>query len=302
MKQFIKKIIRMFHKEKSRHLWPFSKIVERNMAAYKRDVGHEFDINNPKTFTEKLQNYKLFYKHPDLTEIIDKASFKGYIEKRLGSGNTIPMIGCYASIEELDKAWESLPETFILKSTVSSAALNIKAIKEKSKTDYKQLRKEIKKWFLPENTMMNGYCTGYYGCTPKVLAEEYVSQVDNQLYDYKIFCFDGKPFCFYTAIDHFEGVLSKITFYDLDWNKMDVRYGEHENAEIKPPKHKQQMLEIAKKLSDGFPFVRVDFFDTEDRLYVAEMTFYPGGGLCPYHPSSFDMQMGDMFDWPKKGR
>ena len=60
------------------------------------------------------------------------------------------------------------------------------------------------------------------------------------------------------------------------------------------------MLEIVKKLSVGFPFVRVDFFDTEEKLYLAEMTFYPGGGLFRYDPESFNKELGDLFILPKR--
>ncbi|GEM_PF-5923593 len=127
---------------------------------------------------------------------------------------------------------------------------------------------------------------------PRVLAEEFVTSVGNQLYDYKIFCFNGEPFCFYTAIDHFKSVVSKISFYDMDWNMLPVKYGDHENAKIDPPFHKQEMIETAKKLSKDFPFVRVDFFETEEKLYMAELTFYPGGGFYPYHSESLMKRWG----------
>lgn len=65
------------------------------------------------------------------------------------------------------------------------------------------------------------------------------------------------------------------------------------------PKHLKQMIEIATKLSKGFPYIRIDFFDTEEKLWLAEMTLYPGGGLSPYEPKSFNKTLGDMFILPK---
>ena len=79
---------------------------------------------------------------------------------------------------------------------------------------------------------------------------------------------------------------------------MDVKYGNHLNTAIPEPKHLKQMVEIAKKLSVGFPFIRVDFFDTPNKLFVAELTFYPGGGFTQYHPTSFNKVLGDMFQLP----
>lgn len=285
---------------KPAYKWPRERLIEETKAIYKRRMGHELNLDDPKSFTEKLQWYKLNYEHPDLKRIVDKCDFKGYIAEKLGEGYTIPMYGCYGSVKELEAAWDSLPETFILKSTISSAGEQIQPVKKKSEFDFKAFKKELKTWFDPKNTMLNSYCAAYYDCKPRVLAEEFVTSVGNQLYDYKIFCFNGEPKYFYTAIDHFKGVVSKISFYDLDWNMLPVKYGEHENAKIDPPFHKEEMIETARKLSKDFPFVRVDFFETEEKLYMAELTFYPGGGFYPYHPESFDMEMGEQFILPHK--
>ena len=60
------------------------------------------------------------------------------------------------------------------------------------------------------------------------------------------------------------------------------------------------MIEKSKKLSKGFPFIRVDFFDTEEHLWIAEMTLYPGGGFSPYNPNSFNIKLGELFNLPLK--
>ena len=122
--------------------------------------------------------------------------------------------------------------------------------------------------------------------------------MENQLYDYKVFCFDGVPHCIYVATDHFPGQLSHISFYDLDWNRLEVRYGEHPNCDVERPKHLDEMLSLARTLSKGFPFLRVDFFEVGDKLYVAELTLYPGGGKTPYHPERFNQELGELFVIP----
>ena len=121
-----------------------------------------------------------------------------------------------------------------------------------------------------------------------------MANFEDQLYDYKLFCFNGEPYCVYVAQDHFGKDGSHISFYDLDWNKLDVRYGKHILGDAEKPKHFDQMVEIAKKLSKGFPFVRVDFFDTDEHVYVAELTFAPGGCVTQYHPESFNKTLGDL--------
>ena len=151
---------------------------------------------------------------------------------------------------------------------------------------------------MPKNTLINSYCRAYYDATPRIIAEVYKSEVKNQLYDYKVFCFDGEPAYIYVATDHFPGQLSHISFYDLAWNRLDVRYGEHPNCEVDKPRDIEDMLNISRILSAGFPFLRVDFFETQEHLYVAELTLYPGGGQTPLHPESFNLEMGIRFTLP----
>ena len=127
--------------------------------------------------------------------------------------------------------------------------------------------------------MINSFAVAYYNCTPKIIAEQYVENVKDQLFDYKVMCFDGQPFCIEAAKERFGSNGPSFTFYDLEWNKLDVTSGHHPNEDIPHPNHLDEMLGIARILSAGFPHVRVDFFDTPEKLYVAEMTFFTGGGI-----------------------
>lgn len=107
------------------------------------------------------------------------------------------------------------------------------------------------------------------------MAEKYLANFEDQLYDWKFFCFDREPQYVYVATDHFGSDDHPITFYDTEWNMLNVKYGHHKTCEIERPKFFDEMLEISRKLSKDMPFVRVDFFETEEQLYVAELTFYP---------------------------
>lgn len=286
--------------EKSKNLWPLEKLIRYNNKGYEQVMGYTFDWDHPVLFTEKLQWYKLNYRNDSLCNAVDKYLFKDYIKTRLGDRYTLPLYGVWETEEDFKRGWAKLPREFVLKSTLQSDGKFIKIIHDKEKVEFDALVKEVTAWFNPKNTLINSFCRAYHNAIPRVIAEEYMSQVDNQLYDYKFFCFSGKPHCIYVATDHFPGQLSHISFYDLDWNRRDVRYGEHPNCEVDKPKHYAEMLEISKKLSVEFPFVRVDFFDTEEQLYVAELTFYPGGGLTPYHPESFNRELGDLFILPER--
>lgn len=273
--------------------WPQDKFIAGVMDCYNRRMGYIFDINHPKLFTEKLQWYKVFFHHDDFGRITDKALFKEYVKEHLGDGYTIPMYACWDNIKDIEKDWDKLPNEFVLKSNLQSDGRHIKIIHNKSEISFNKLKKELKIWMKPFNTLLNSWDWRFYNSSPKILAEEYMENFDNLLYDYKMFCFNGEPYCMYVARNDFSVESYPITFYDLKWNKINVKYGTHKNANEIQPSHFIEMIEISKKLSKGFPFVRVDFFDTPNHLYIAEMTFAPGGGCTPYDPVSFNQKLGD---------
>jgi hypothetical protein len=272
--------------------------VNRVMDKYEKLVGYRMNINNPISFTEKLQWYKLFYDRQDLINVLDKYLFKQYIRQKLGEGYTIPLYGMWTSIKDLERDWNSLPEEFVLKSNLQSDGKFIEFIHKKNEVDFKSLKKELSKWLRPKNLLTNSFCRAYHNGKARIIAEQYLENVKNQLFDYKIFCFDGKPFCIYAAVEHFDKKNYPIVFYDLDWNKIDVQYGIHQTGDVPCPTHLSKMIKIAEKLSVGFPHVRVDFFDTGEHLYVAELTLFPGGGYSKYSPESFNIKMGELFNLP----
>lgn len=275
--------------------WTMTMLEYGNMQLYNQRHGYVFDLNKPILFTEKIQWYKSRFYFEGIERYVDKYLFKELIGEKLGKGYVIPMYAAWTSVEDLRKGWDSLPEKFCLKSNLQSDGNYIKVV-EKSKTNLDDLCKETEEWLKPKNLLIHSFCSAYYKAVPRIIAEEYMESVKDQLYDYKFFCFNGEPYCIYAATEHFQDDHYPISFYDLEWNMLDVQYGEHRKEFIPKPLHFEEMKEIAKKLCQGFPFIRVDFFDTPDKLLMAELTFYPGGGLTPYHPRSFNKLLGDMFN------
>lgn len=301
VKQFIRE--RIFPRPELQNV-PVEKRANMLREFYKQKMGGDLELDNPKLFTEKLQWMKLYYKHPDLKRCVDKADFKGYVNETVGEGYTAPLLKVWDSPSEVSII--DIPaKKFVLKSTLQSDGNFIILVQDKASLDIAAVEQEIKtKWFDTRHLLTNSYCSAYYGAKPRVIVEQYIEEFAGCANDYKIFCFHGKPKFFYVAEDHFKNgensTVYPITFFDLSWRMMDVRYGDHvTNPDVPQPKHMEEMIQLAEKLSKDFPFVRVDFFDTDEKLYLAELTFYPGGGITPYHPESFNRQMGDMLHLPK---
>lgn len=119
----------------------------------------------------------------------------------------------------------------------------------------------------------------------------------DELTDYKLMCFDGKCRCEFTCTSRARGDL-RVDFFDRDWNHLPFSR-HYPNADTIPaaPRHLQEMIEVAECLSEGIPFVRVDFYESSNRLYFGEMTFYPGSGFEEFEPVEWDVKLGDWIDF-----
>lgn len=294
----IKRLIsRPFQKPISQ--WPLEKQITKAMQDYERREGHTFDLAHPALFTEKRLWYALFFEHPDLTQLYDKYLFKGYIEEKLGHGWTAPLYGAWTSVRDLKRDWDSLPDCFCLKSNCSSLGKNVVFVRDKSSTDKKALFRAVKKWLDPMNTGINSYNRAYNGVTPRIMAEKLLTGNGDQLYDYKIMCFGGKPDHIMATADRFpleRGALN-YTFYDLSWNKLPITTPGYRNADIPKPQGLNTMIRLAEKVSQGFPFVRVDFYDTVDGVIAGEMTLYPSPN---YDQKDWDLKLGEKFILPNE--
>ena len=116
--------------------------------------------------------------------------------------------------------------------------------------------------------------------------------------DYKFFCFNGEPLFLYVSNE-------RISFLNLDWSFAEFQRSDYRQFDELPPKPSclDEMIEIARNLSKGLPFVRVDLYETKHTVYFSELTLTPGGGFIPFEPKEWDKKLGDRLDLstvPKK--
>ncbi len=267
------------------------------MKSYARRNGHAFDLAHPELFTEKRTWYLLFYEHPDMMRLYDKYLFKAYIEEKLGPGWTTPLYGMWTNMRSFMRDWDDLPDSFCLKSNCSSLGKNVVFVRDKKHVDKKALLQKVKKWLDPLNTSVNSFNRAYRGVKPRIMAEKLLTGKGDQLYDYKVMCFGGKADHILATADRFplEADNLAYSFYDLSWNKLPVTSPGHENRDIPRPEHLEEMIRVAEKLSQGFPHIRVDFYDAADGLYIGEMTLYSSP---TYEQPEFDLRLGKLFVLP----
>lgn len=259
--------------------------------AYHAHMGNKLDLNNPKTFNEKLQWLKLYNRKQIYTIMVDKYAVKEYAKLIVGEDYIIPTIGLWDKPEDIDP--NQLPEQFVLKCTHDSGSIHI--CRSKKHFDFDKTRNELRK-HLHKGTYWFGREWPYKHVVPQIMAEPYLEDdTERELPDYKIHCFNGEPKIILVCKDRYsrDGLIED--FYDTNWNHLDVQRPGIRNAEtpIPCPTEIKVMLEESKKLSKDIPFLRVDFYIVNHKVYLGELTFFPSSGFAKFIPESFDRQLGD---------
>lgn len=254
--------------------------------------GKKLDLDNPETFNEKMQWLKLNDRKDIYTTMVDKYKVKNYVADRIGKQYIIPTLGVYDKFGDID--FSKLPEQFVVKCTHDSGGLVI--CTDKCRFNKEKTRKTINK-FLRRRYFYIHREWPYKNVQPRIIVEKYIMNKNGEgLIDYKVMCFNGKAKMIFTCTDRFTDGL-KVTFFDLDWNKMPFeRHYPSSNKRIERPKNLEEMISLSEKLSNGIPFVRIDWYEVDGKLYFGEYTFYPGGGLEEFSPERWDKKIGDLID------
>lgn len=265
---------------------------------FKLNMGKELNLDNPQTFSEKLQWLKLYDRKPEYTQMVDKVEAKNYVARIVGDEYIIPTIGVWDRVEDID--WDTLPNQFVLKCTHDSGGIVI--CSDKSKLNTKAAIAKLKKG-LRKNYYYRNREWPYKNVKPRIIAEQYmVDESGYELKDYKWFCFDGEPKALFIATDRgTENEETKFDFFDAEFNHLPFTNG-HPNAkrEIKKPEGFEQMKKLAALLSNGCPHLRVDFYDINGKIYFGELTFYHWSGMMPFEPEEWDYTFGSWIKLPQK--
>ena len=258
------------------------------------------NLKNPKSFNEKILWLCLHYynENPEIARIGNKITFKDFVKERLGEGYTVPLIKVYDKVEDIN--YDELPNQFVIKTNWGGDGTQVKIIKDKSKTDIKKLNSEMKEWLMIWNGIYYYNFNGAYkNIEPKLLIEKYIDEFDRDDSDYKFFCFKGEPKLFYIANNWGTAKQKKLTYYNMNFENLNIQYNNfirNKESKIEKPILFDEMVQIARKLSKGFPFVRVDLNPVKDKIYAGELTFTPGGGISTYNPVEWDYKLGEMLD------
>ena len=263
---------------------------------YRVKFGRRLDLDDPKTYNEKLQWLKLFNRKPDYTTMVDKYAVKDYVAEKIGEKYIIPTLGVWDSFEDID--FDKLPDQFVLKCTHDSGGLAI--CRDKSSFDKNAAKEKIEKSLKYNYYKKGGREWPYKDVPRRIIAEQYMEDEKTQeLRDYKFFCFDGEVKALFIASERYSNEETKFDFFDADFNHLPFTNG-HPNAKVLPEKPVcfEEMKELAAKLSVGIPQARIDFYEVNGKVYFGEITFFHWGGMKPFDPEEWDYKFGEWIKLP----
>jgi hypothetical protein len=258
---------------------------------YEKNLGTKLNLDEPKTFNEKIQWLKLFDSTEEKARLADKLACREWAADVIGEEYLIPLISWYNSFDEIN--FDELPESFVLKTNHASSTNVI--VKDKSQLNIKETRMKFNRWLTSNYGFNKGFELHYGMIPPKIVCEKYMG--DN-LCDYKFFCFDGNPEFIWVDVGRYINHCRNT--YDLSWNELPFVIGNFERVRVEKPKNLELMAELAKKLSKNFEFVRVDFYEIDGKVYFGEMTFTTASGTEKFYPNEYDLICGEKINLPQK--
>ena len=281
-------LIFSYYAAKNHFKWMNDKLYLKLM--YRAKVNKKLNIRNPETFNEKLQWLKIYDRKDYYINLVDKFEVKKYIEKKIGINYVIPTYGVYDKFDDIK--FNNLPNEFVIKCTHDQGSVVV--CKNKNKIQ----KEEIKK-FLEKKMKINKYYYGrewpYKNVKPRIMIEKLIKENGNEdLKDYKFFCFNGKVKIFKIDFDRFTN--HGANYFDV--NGKLLNFGENAcppdyNKKLDIPDKIDLMIKLAEKISKDIPFVRIDFYYTNKKIYFGEITFFPAAGFGTFTDDKWDKKLGN---------
>lgn len=316
----------MLHPIRTAKAWYFDKYVSGTEKFYKlidtnpkkaitmkwnRFYRKKFPWKNPRTLNEKVTWMEVMTDTSKWTEYTDKYEVRKHIES-LGLKDILTeCYGVWDRVEDID--FDQLPDKFVLKCTHDCGSTVI--VRDKSKMNKKAVLDFLGKCV----SKRYGYesCEPHYTfIKPRLMAESLI-EMDNTsdfssatTVDHKIRCIDGKAqydmVCYDRSLESGSG--GSKTVYDLydihTWQPMRQYLADPgvEYKNVPRPENLEKMIEIAEKIAQGYPQVRVDLYNVKGKIYFGEMTFYAFSGMNNHFTMEFQRMIGDRIRLPKPSK
>lgn len=248
--------------------------------------GHWPDYDRPRSLNEHIQAYMLRCRSPLLHIAADKLATREHVARVLGEQYLVPLLGAWDDADAVPL--KTLPRPCVVKTTVGSG--QVWFLRPGVYTDLCQLRLELRRWLATDfSRLSREWC--YRNLPNRVIAEQMLAGEDGQLpADYKFYVIGGAVR--FIQVDRGRFGRHTRNLYDADWRLLEARLTLENHAPDPRPPRLDEMLALSLKLAEPFEFLRVDCYALGDRVYVGELTNYPGAGFERFIPHSFALELG----------
>ena len=274
-------------------------IYSKDAALFRRAEewtrGKGVNLTTPTTIGDKLGWLKIYDCSPVKTLCADKIKVHEYCRKKLGEDICVPILKVYDKPEDIN--FNELPKQFVLKCNHGSG-YNI-IVKDKSRENKTSIVSKLNSWLKKDYALDYWYEMHYHYIDKKCFAEHYLGDGVNDVPDYKILCCNGEPIMIQVISDRFHPDRKHANIYTPDWKKWDIGWHTYKSDYSRPdkkPENLDKMLSYARKLSEDFKFVRVDFYALEGKLYLGELTFAPDAGFMRCRDRKTEIEIGNMLN------
>ena len=266
---------------------------------YRGRLGKKLNLENPKSFNEKLQWLKLHDRNPLYSTLVDKYRVKQWVADKIGPEYVTETYATWDHAEDIDIS--SLPDRFVLKTNHDSGGVAI--CRDKSSFDLESARAYLGKR-LSASYFWSGREWPYKNVKPLIFAEQYLDPADgsDDLPDYKLYHFNTGHIVSCAMTERFTNSGYTATYFDEDWSRLPFSDKGHSvRPDIPVPDSFEEMKRLSDRLAGNFPFVRTDFYVSGSRLILGEMTFYSASGFEDWEPSDWDERLGSWINLPEEG-
>lgn len=255
------------------------------------------NIAKPRTFSEKIQHRK-FFTDPHLwAKFVDKYLVREYVSETIGSQYLIPLVSKCETLKVSD--FDDFPNRFVIKTSNGGGGVNVKVVSDKSSLDLSRIvryfNSSIKEGI---GSKIDEY---FYDLNPgSILIENIIQNLDGSpLLDYKFHMFRNKDNSFVLLqINSEYGEENETkTLYELNGVRSEIQFSGYTLGpeKIPLPNNFPKMLELAKSLSSGFDYVRIDLYNVDEVIYFGEITVCPASGWDQINTKKHDHYLGTMW-------
>lgn len=290
IKKYIVKFVHLLHNSLSD-----DKYLE---LLFRVQMGYPLNLKKPQSFNEKLQWLKLYDRKSVYTQLVDKIDVKPYVASIIGQEHIIKTLAVWNDVEDIDIS--GLPNQFVLKCNNGAGNNGVVICKDKSKFDLNAAKKKLSRGMRRDGWIFLKEWP-YKNVKKRFFAEEFVESENESLLDYKFMVYNGRVENLFVVLERNKSKNPYINFYDRDWNLLPFErdHPQYTKNILPPPAQLHTMIDLAEKLSNNIPFIRVDFYCNYGKILFGELTFYPGSGLESFQPIEWDYKLGKLIKLPQ---